>query len=73
MINVDEAAGVYTIDCGTYDDNLATGLVTMSSAVPTDSFSTDYVCVKNAGSQTVDVTTSAIDVTDEDTDCTGDE
>jgi predicted ribosomally synthesized peptide with SipW-like signal peptide len=63
----------WTVDCGIYADDLVTGLVSMSNAQPLDSFTTDYVCLKNAGSQTVDVTTSAIDVSDLDTDCTGDE
>jgi predicted ribosomally synthesized peptide with SipW-like signal peptide len=70
-ITVGETA--WTVDCGTYVDDLETGLITMTDASPTDGFSTDYVCVKNAGSQTVDVTSSAIDVTDLDTGCTGDE
>lgn len=65
--------GSWTVGCGTYADDLSTGLVTMSDAAPGDGFATDFVCVKNAGSQTVDVTTSTIDVTDLDTDCTGDE
>lgn len=72
-IAIDDTTGVWTVNCGTYSDNLSTGLVTMTDAVPLDGFSTDFVCVKNTGSQTVDVTTSAIDITDEDTDCTGDE
>jgi hypothetical protein len=72
-INIDDTSGIWTVDCGTYTDNLDTGLVTMTNAVPGDGFATDFVCVKNTGSQTVDVTTSAIDITDEDTDCTGDE
>lgn len=29
-------------------DNLGTGLITMTDASPTDDFSTDFVCVKNA-------------------------
>lgn len=70
-VTVGETA--WTVDCGTYVDDLATGLVTMSNAVPGDGFATDFVCVKNAGSQTVDVTSSAIDVIDQDTGCTGDE
>ena len=72
-ISVDETTNVWTVSCGTYSDNLSTSLVTLSNAVPNDSFATDFVCVKNAGSQTVNVAASTIDVTDEDTDCTGDE
>ena len=72
-ITIDDTSGIWTVNCGTYDDNLATGLVTLTDAVPLDGYSTDFVCVKNTGSQTVDVTTSAIDITDTDTDCTGDE
>jgi predicted ribosomally synthesized peptide with SipW-like signal peptide len=63
----------WTVDCGTFTDDLDGGLMTLTDAAPGAGFGTDFVCVKNAGSQTVDVTTSAIDVTDLDTDCTGDE
>ena len=63
----------WTVDCGTYADDLETGLVTLTDATPGGGFATDFVCVKNAGSQTVDVTTSAIEVSDLDTGCTGDE
>jgi hypothetical protein len=59
--------------CGTFTDDLESGIVTMSNAAPGDGFNTDFLCVKNAGSQTVDVKTSAIDVSDVDTACTGDE
>jgi predicted ribosomally synthesized peptide with SipW-like signal peptide len=63
----------WTVECGTYTDDLESGLVTLTDAAPGAGFGTDFLCVKNAGSQTVDVTTSAVDVTDLDTDCTGDE
>ena len=72
-IAIDETTNIWTVNCGTYADHLQTGLVTLTDAVSTDGYSTDFVCVKNTGSRTVDVTTSAIDITDEDTDCTGDE
>ena len=61
------------VDCGTYADDLESGVVNVTDAVPGDSFTTDFLCLKNVGSQTVNVTTSAIDVADLDTACTGDE
>jgi hypothetical protein len=68
-----EVGTTWIVTCGTYVDDLESGLLTMSNAAPGDSYNADFLCVKNAGSQTVDVTTSAIDVSDLDTACTGDE
>lgn len=72
-ITINDNSGNWVIDCDPWSDDLSTGLVTLSNAAPGDGFGTDYVCVRNVGSQTVDVTTSAIDIADQDTDCTGDE
>ena len=63
----------WTVSCGAYGDDLVTAPITMTDAVPGSGLGGDFMCLKNAGSQTVDVTTSAIDVSDEDTGCTGDE
>jgi hypothetical protein len=63
----------WTVACGTYVDDLETGTITLADAVPGGGFGGDFMCLKNSGSQTVDVTTSAIDVSDLDTGCTGDE
>lgn len=63
----------WTVDCGTYTDDLESGLMTLTDAAPGAGFGTDFICIKNAGSQTVDVMASTIDVSDLDTGCTGDE
>jgi hypothetical protein len=63
----------WTVSCGTYADDLTSGFITMTNAAANDGFGGEFVCLKNAGSQTVDVTTSAIDIADVDTACTGDE
>lgn len=67
------AGSNWSITCGTYSDDLQTGVISMSDVTPNQVGDSDYVCLKNAGSATVDLTTSAIDLTDLDTDCTGDE
>jgi len=64
---------IWSISCGTYSDDLQTGLITLSDVTPNQATDSGFVCLKNAGSATVDLTTSVIDVTDLDTDCTGDE
>ncbi|HEY2916867.1 MAG TPA: hypothetical protein VGI98_06595 [Candidatus Limnocylindrales bacterium] len=58
-------------DCGTYVDDLATGIISFTSGT-TDSGNAS-VCLKNAGSASVDLTIAAIDLVDADIDCTGDE
>jgi len=63
----------WSVSCGTYSDDLVTGVLSMSDVTPNTTGDSDFVCLKNAGSATVDLTTSAIDLTDLDTDCTGDE
>jgi predicted ribosomally synthesized peptide with SipW-like signal peptide len=58
-------------DCGTYTDDLATGVISFTTGA------TDHggasLCIKNAGSASVDLTIKAIDLVDLDIDCTGDE
>jgi len=73
LLIADATGGISAVTCGTYSDNLQTGVISSIDVLPNEPKDSDFVCLKNAGSATVDVTTSAIDLTDEDTDCTGDE
>jgi hypothetical protein len=60
--------------CGPFSDDLATGLISVSNVQPSQGPLTGTpVCVKNAGSSTASVTFTALDVSDVDTACTGDE
>lgn len=58
------------------DDDLQTGIFSVSNIQPGD-YPADadiaYVCLLNAGSGTIDVDVTAINVVDTDTGCTGDE
>jgi hypothetical protein len=58
--------------CGTFSDNLATGLFSVASGTPPFSAS-NSICVRNVGSQAVSISVGAFDLTDVDTACTGDE
>lgn len=59
--------------CGTFDDDLATGLITYSD-FPADGFGTgNALCIKNEGSQTVSLSAAVDQLTDVDLQCTGDE
>jgi hypothetical protein len=62
-----------SLACGTYSDDLATGLIDFTASPPyanADSF----LCVKNVGSQALSsLTVQADELTDVDTACTGDE
>lgn len=59
--------------CGSYADDLATGIITATDMAPGGAEVTGYVCVRNVGSRAVDVAASVIDLVDSDTGCTGDE
>jgi hypothetical protein len=61
------------ISCGTYSDDLETPVMTVTNAEAGGAFGSTFVCIKNAGSQSIEVTTSTLGLTDEDVDCTGDE
>ena len=62
-----------SITCGaTYVDDLASGVITVTDMAP-NSVVHGTVCIKNAGSRSVDVTASVIDLSDTDSSCTGDE
>ena len=59
--------------CGTFDDDLATGLFSATNLEPNGGGPYNVLCVKNEGSQTVDLTVSVFDLVDSETGCTGDE
>ena len=65
-------SGDGSTSCGTFVDDLETGIFTATELVANSSFHA-YVCVRNAGSRHLDITTSVIDLVDTDTGCTGDE
>jgi len=61
--------------CGTFTDDLTTGLFTLTDRQPSGSGigPPQDMCLKNAGQGTIDVSVSAIDVVSTDIACTGDE
>jgi hypothetical protein len=59
--------------CGQYEDDLTTQAFIEASGFVADSSANNKVCIKNAGSQTVSVSVTAVDLVDVDTACTGDE
>jgi hypothetical protein len=61
-----------SFDCQTFTDDLTTGIVSMSNAQPGDR-SQEYLCLQNAGASSLSVAMRAIDLTDSETGCTGDE
>jgi hypothetical protein len=65
--------GADQITCQTFEDGLTTGLFSMADVQPGDPSRTGRACLKNAGPTTLRVTTSAIDLVDSETGCTGDE
>jgi predicted ribosomally synthesized peptide with SipW-like signal peptide len=58
-------------DCGTYTDDLATGL--FSFTVQGGNGDWQSACLRNAGTSSLDLSVTAIDLTDIDIACTGDE
>jgi hypothetical protein len=63
-----------TIACGTFAEDLITGIITVTDLAPSDPIGTSaVVCLRNVGSRSVDLTVSAIELVDSDTACTGDE
>ena len=67
----DRATGV----CGTFADNLTTGLFALADRQPSSNSigPPQNLCLKNAGQGTINVTVSAIEVVSTETACTGDE
>ena len=64
----------HAITCGTFDEDLVTGIITVSDLTPGGSdFGVGNLCLKNVGSRTLDISSSAIDLVDTDHACTGDE
>lgn len=61
--------------CGTFADDLTTGLFTLTDRQPSSNSigAPQSLCIKNAGQGTINVNVSAIDVVSTDTACTGDE
>jgi len=59
--------------CGTYSEDLITGIISATDMVPSDTNAFGHVCLKNVGSRTVDLSASVIDLVDTDHACTGDE
>lgn len=59
--------------CGTFSDDLATGLFSAASVSPGYLSAPEYVCVKNVGSQQVSLTALSDELVDIDVACTGDE
>jgi len=62
-----------TIVCGTFDDDLTSGIVTATDMAPLGNAAFSNLCLKNVGSRQVDLTASVIDLVDTDHACTGDE
>jgi hypothetical protein len=58
--------------CGTFSDDLATGLITYSGMPPNFGVGA-ALCIKNAGSQAVSLSAAVDQLTDVDLACTGDE
>lgn len=57
--------------CGTYTEDLATGLFSFTTNLANGNDAN--VCIRNTGTADVDLTMTAIDLSDTDVDCTGDE
>jgi hypothetical protein len=59
--------------CGTFSENLATGFFSISDVGPDYPGTAAYYCIKNVGSQTLNLWATADELADVDTNCTGDE
>jgi hypothetical protein len=56
-----------------YTDNTTTGQFSVTGLQPTSSSTLGYVCVRNNGAASLNLTTGATNLVDADTSCTGDE
>lgn len=65
--------GINDVVCGTFEDDLATGFYSLTDLQPANDEYAQALCLRNDGSAGVTLTISAIDMTDSDTGCTGDE
>ena len=61
------------LTCGTLAEDLATGFFSASNVGPGYSSTEQYYCIKNVGSQPVNLSALATEVVDVDFECTGDE
>jgi hypothetical protein len=61
------------IDCGTFSEDLTSGLITASGVKAGDPNVSEFFCIKNVGSQQVTLSATADELTDVDFACTGDE
>ena len=61
------------VNCGTFSDDLATGFFTASDVAPNYNSQVEYFCIRNVGSQSVNLSALVDELTDVDFDCTGDE
>ena len=62
------------VTCGTFVDDLATGLISVTDAAPSVNYlQRSYFCLKNAGTAAIGVRWSVTDLADVETGCTGDE
>jgi hypothetical protein len=67
------ATGSTAVDCGTFSENLTSGLFSASGIAPGFQSEAKLLCIKNVGSQQVTLTALADELTDVDFACTGDE
>lgn len=58
--------------CGAFSENLSTALITASDVTPGDTMSGEF-CIRNVGSQSVNLSTGALIQGNFDPECTGDE
>lgn len=68
-------ATTVTQDCtdGTFTDDLVSGIIAASELQPRGGSTFTVMCLRNAGTATLNLTLSAIDVVETETACTGDE
>jgi hypothetical protein len=62
-----------SIVCGQFQDDLATGFFSLNDLQPSLDEYAATLCLRNVGSASVELVMSAIDLTDADISCTGDE
>jgi hypothetical protein len=62
-----------TVTCGTFSEDLSSGIFTVTGVKVGDPVAFDYFCIKNVGSQQVTLSALADELTDVDFACTGDE
>lgn len=72
-IQIAAVANAQACDLAEYSESLTTGLISASDVRPTWEGDLVYVCLRNTGASSVDLTWKVIDLVDEDIACTGDE